>query len=241
MSNSAKQVNLPPPPGFYCGLLHDEAKTQQDLVLNVRGERHELIGWIDTGEESESLRIVKENSVTKKLATDVLQLTFLGYTGFRFPIANFPTDGVKASELYIIVWDIISKLQTWGFIIDYIMQDGGQQNREFTKIHFPEDPRQCQYTSDSLVYPDRKVFHCQDHSHNMKKLRNAVLSSGVNAYNTRLLSKGGKVIVWEQWLNAANWDEETNSRKIHYKLGNSHLHPDSSEKNAYSFGRGSPK
>jgi hypothetical protein len=85
------------------------------------------------------------------------------------------------------------------------MQDGGQQNRECTKLHFREDPRQDGFMSDSLVHPNRKVFHCQDISHNIKKLQNAVLSSGVNTYNTKLLTKGSKAIVWEQWLNAAKW------------------------------------
>lgn len=196
----------------------------------MKGERSELVGWIDTGSEAENLRIVKENKVSRKLATDVLQITFLGYTGFRFPIAHYPTDGVKASELYIIIWDLISQLQSWGFIVDFIMQDGGQQNREFTRLHFTGEPRKNHFMCDSFVHPDRKVYHCQDFSHNMKKLRNAVLSSGINTYNTKLLNKKGNVIVWEQWLNAARWDEQTNSRKIHYKLSNYHLHPDSGEK-----------
>jgi hypothetical protein len=52
------------------------------------------IGWVDTGNEGDNLRILKEQNVTKKLATDVLQITFLGYTGFRFPVAHYPTDGV---------------------------------------------------------------------------------------------------------------------------------------------------
>lgn len=231
MLNSAKQVNLPVS-GYYGGILHVhvEAKIQEDLVIKVKGGTNELIGWVDTGDEGDNLRILKEQNVTKKLATDVLQITFLGYTGFRFPVAHYPTDGVKASELYIILWEVISKLQSWGFIVDYIMQDGGQQNRECTKLHFREDPRQDGFMSDSLVHPNRKVFHCQDISHNIKKLRNAVLSSGVNTYNTKLLTKGSKAIVWEQWLNAAKWDEQTNSRKINYKLSSSHLHPDSSEK-----------
>ncbi|CAG2219905.1 unnamed protein product [Mytilus edulis] len=176
MRNTAIQVNVPPS-GYHGGLLHDEAKIQEDLVLNVKGERSELVGWIDTGSEAENLRIVKENKVSRKLATDVLQITFLGYTGFRFPIAHYPTDGVKASELYIIIWDLISQLQSWGFIVDFIMQDGGNQNREFTKLHFTGEPRKNHFMCDSLVNPDRKVYHCQDFSHNMKKLRNAVFSS----------------------------------------------------------------
>ena len=112
------------------------------------------------------------------------------------------------------------------------MQDGGEQNREFVKIHFENecDAKLKNYMSESLINPTRKIAHSQDFSHNMKKLRNAVYSSGIHKSNTRTLVKGEHQIVWDQWINAAKWDEDTNSRKIHYKLTPSHLHPDSAEK-----------
>jgi hypothetical protein len=49
MLNSAKQVNLPVS-GYYGGILHDEAKIQEDLVIKVKGGTNELIGmlcWMD--------------------------------------------------------------------------------------------------------------------------------------------------------------------------------------------------
>jgi hypothetical protein len=64
MLNSAKQVNLPVS-GYYGGILHDEAKIQEDLVIKVKGGTNELIGWVDEGD---NLRILKEQNVTKKLA-----------------------------------------------------------------------------------------------------------------------------------------------------------------------------
>jgi predicted TIM-barrel fold metal-dependent hydrolase len=80
MLNSAKQVNLPVS-GYYGGILHDEAKIQEDLVIKVKGGTNELIGWVDTGNEGDNLRILKEQNVTKKLATDVLQkYNILGIT-----------------------------------------------------------------------------------------------------------------------------------------------------------------
>ncbi|CAC5395429.1 unnamed protein product [Mytilus coruscus] len=100
------------------------------------------------------------------------------------------------------------------------------------KIHFDNDTdaRLNNYCSEILVNPEKKVAHSQDFSHNMKKLRNAVLSSGINKFNTRNLTRNGQTIVWEQWINVAKLDEEKNSRRVHYKLTSSHLHPDSAEK-----------
>ncbi|CAG2223976.1 unnamed protein product [Mytilus edulis] len=197
MRNTAIQVNVPPS-GYHGGLLHDEAKIQEDLVLNVKGERSELVGSIDTGSEAENLRIVKENKVSRKLATDVLQITFLGYTGFRFPIAHYPTDGVKASELYIIIWDLISQLQSWGFIVDFIMQDGGQQNREFTKLHFTGEPRKNHFMCDSLVNPDRKVYH-----YSAEKMRNHLAEEVLNEDMLQLMKSYQNSLINGDVLNSA--------------------------------------
>lgn len=98
------------------------------------------------------------------------------------------------------------------------MQDGGQQNRECTSLHFKDEPKVHKFLSECLVSPEEKVGFCQDISHNMKNLRTVVLSSGNQPFYTRLLTKNGKHSVWDIWLHAANWDEKTNCRLIHHKL-----------------------
>lgn len=153
------------------------------------------------------------------------------HTGFRFSIVHYPTEVVKASELYVMIWNVISGLQSLGFKVDFVMQDGGQQNREFTiYLHFKDEPKVHKFLMESLVSPAEKVKFCQNFSHYIKQLRNAVLSSGNQPFHTRLLTENGKHIVWDQWLHAANWDEKTNSKLIHYKLTSSHFRPDYSEK-----------
>lgn len=231
MRKTAEKANLPDA-RYYGGLLHDEAKIQQDLIINCKGKTNQLNGWVDTGDECQNLKIIKDNQIQKKLAIDVLQITFLGHTGFRFPIVHYTIVGVKASEHYVIIWNVISGLQSWGFKVDFVMQDGGQQNREFTRLHFKDEHKVHKFQTESFVSPAEKVGFCQDFSHNMKKLRNAtcILSSGNQPFHTRLLTKNGQYIVWDPWLHAANWDEKTNSRLIHHKLTSSHLRPDSSEK-----------
>jgi hypothetical protein len=61
-------------------------------------------------------------------------MSFMGFTSFRFTICHFPTAGIKASELSIIIWKAIEKLSDWGFSVDYIMQDGGEENRSVFSI-----------------------------------------------------------------------------------------------------------
>lgn len=191
-----------------------------------------MIGWIDTGDEGNNIRVAKSQSVEGALATEVFQVSFLGFTGFRFPVTQYHTEGIIASEIYSIIYGIISELQTWGFKVNYILQDGGIQNREFMKLHFMDDKeaREKQFCCFNIVKPTMKIAHSQNFSHNIKKIRNAILSSGTQSFHTRNLQKGSNVITWSQWIAAANWDEKTNSRRISHKLTLSHLNPDSAEK-----------
>jgi hypothetical protein len=69
-----------------------------------------------------------------------------------FPYYNgFPTAGIKASELSIIIWKAIEKLSDWGFSVDYIMQDGGEENRNLMSMHFRGNANEMLYGSPNLV------------------------------------------------------------------------------------------
>lgn len=201
--------------------------------MEMKGGTPIIIGWIDLGEEAQNLRVMKDQAVIQRLASEVKQLTFVGFTGFRFPIFHFPTRGIKASELSIILWNVIEKLSDWGFQIDYIMQDGGEENRSFMNLHFNGTPRETCYGSPNLVYPLTTIFHTQDISHKIKKLRNSILKSrNINGVHTRKLTLHGNFIVWKQWEMAVEWDtcRTMNARRLHHKVTDSHLHPNLAEK-----------
>lgn len=201
--------------------------------MEMKGGTPIIIGWIDLGEEAQNLRVMKDQAVIQRLASEVKQLTFVGFTGFRFPIFHFPTRGIKASELSIILWNVIEKLSDWGFQIDYIMQDGGEENRSFMNLHFNGTPRETCYGSPNLVYPLTTIFHTQDISHKIKKLRNSILKSrDIKGVHTRKLTLHGNFIVWKQWEMAVEWDtcRTMNARRLHHKVTDSHLHPNLAEK-----------
>lgn len=77
MRNTAEKVNLHEA-GYYGGLLHDEAKVQEDLGINIKGKTNQLVGWVDTSDEYEHLRIIKDNqfleNTSKKFFRDTSQL-----------------------------------------------------------------------------------------------------------------------------------------------------------------------
>lgn len=92
MHEAAKQVNLPKE-GYFGGLIHDETKIQQDIIWKKTGKLTTIVGFVDTGCESINIKTLRASHVQQTVATEVLQVSFVGYTGFRFPIAHFPTVG----------------------------------------------------------------------------------------------------------------------------------------------------
>ena len=188
MYHAAKGANIPPH-DWSGGLHHDETKVQKDIVFQMLNGTPTLVGWVDVGAEEMHLKSIRERKVQQTIAIQVLQLSFLGYTGFRFPLCNFPTNGIKASELSIVVWNAIAKLGDWGLFPSGLHNaDGGEENRQFTKLHFSQSPESLCYASPSMVDQTRTVYHVQDFSHNVKKLRNNILSSGDNPKSTRKLT-----------------------------------------------------
>ena len=232
MYKAAKSVPNLPDFGWSGGIIHDEVSIQEDLVISKRDGKVRILGFIDTGEEGNLLR--KWRDKDNQLASEVIQLIFQGHTGFRFPLCHFPVDSVKASELYIIINSAIATLQDYGFHVDYVMQDGGQENRSYTNVVTSASKR---FLATNVVAANKKIAICQDPMHNQKKMRNNCIKSGVPSKKTGKISRTirlhDKDVVWAHWVSAAAWDkkrEENGGRRIHYKLTKAHLEPSQSEK-----------
>jgi hypothetical protein len=79
------------------------------------------------------------------------------YPSIRRKFHFHPTAGIKASELSIIIWKEIEKLRDWGFSVDYIMQDGGEENRNFMSMHFRGNANEMLYGTPNLVNPSKRL------------------------------------------------------------------------------------
>lgn len=77
---------------------------------------------------------VQQQPGINQLSTHVLQLVFLGNTGFRFPFAHFPCLQTSASELYLIFWKAVKMLGLFGFTVTFVSLDGARTNRDFMKM-----------------------------------------------------------------------------------------------------------
>lgn len=85
-------------------------KSQPGLQFKKRYKEIELIVFTELLQESVIFQKLKSNKNERMLATHVLQLVFLGSTGFRFPFAHFATDRASGHELYLLMWQCVNML-----------------------------------------------------------------------------------------------------------------------------------
>ena len=228
MKNEAVLLELPED-GYEGGLIFDEMTIQEDLQLKRTSDGFELIGFVELCEESKYINTLMGHH-TLKLATHVLQLLFLGITGFRFPIAHFPTTQITPPELYLIFWKSVQMLGIYGFRVIYTSLDGAQTNRTFMKMLLPEDQR-TSYTMQTMscrniydaTFPNICII--MDYSHIMKKIRNNILKSGFSENHKRLLSLGiqNENIIWDHWYRSYQWDISSNTLKVYQQLTQDHF------------------
>ena len=140
--------------------------------------------------------IMRGNGEKKKeLATHVLQLPFLGFGGFRFPITHFPCTQATATDLHVILWSAVEMRSAYGFPVLYVNMDGAITNRQMLHIQFPiSSPSHQSFLAANPIPNQNKIAFIMDYSHVIKKIRNSLLNSTANG--TRLIedSAGNEII-----------------------------------------------
>ena len=109
-----------------------------DLQLIPKADHLQMIGFKDLGREAELMGQIQDGKEEPPLANHVLMFVFLGFTGFRFPVAHFPTTQATTAELYTTFWEGVHKLKLWGFDILYTNIDGASTNRALINMHFKD-------------------------------------------------------------------------------------------------------
>ena len=226
MLTEAKRRNIPED-GMIGGVIFDEMAVQSDVQISKNGDVVEVVGFTDLGAEGDLCNALRKGSCNRTLGNHVLQLLFLGVTGFRFPFAHFVTSSVQASELYGLFWKAVKILWTYGFRVLYTCMDGAVCNRSLMHICIGDNSYKCyKFLSPSPCTPDPVIF-MMDISHVLKKIRNNVLKSGITSKCTRILTLPNELTVqWQMFIDAYRWDQQ-NSLQLHRKLSNDHLFPDS--------------
>ncbi len=219
MSKEAKRQELTEA-GYSGGLVLDEMNIQKDLQISNRGGDWRMVGIKDLGLGSNAMSQMSKKGDDVMPTEHVLQFLFHGITGFRMPFACYPTTQANACDLYVCVWDAISRLADWGFHVDYLSLDGSSNNRAFIKMLFEGKPLDNNITIIDRADPSRKVIIIPDPSHIIKKVRNSAFNSGQRKEHTGLMMVDGHAITWSHWEEAFEWcsNRDINPVAPHPKL-----------------------
>lgn len=229
MFNEANFLELPTE-ARQGGIIFDEMAIQTDIQIEKNGDIVELIGFTDKGKEGDICGVLRSGKKEQQLGTHVLQLLFLGVTGFRFPFAHFITSQIQASELYSLFWKSVQCLFSFGFKVIYTCMDGAVCNRSFLHICVGENKNfDYNFISKSPTTLHDDIF-IMDISHVLKKIRNNIIKSGHGPKCTRLLTLPDKTTIqWQMFIDCFKWDQE-NALQLHRKLSNDHFFPDNQMK-----------
>ncbi|XP_063435277.1 uncharacterized protein LOC134716277 [Mytilus trossulus] len=177
-------------------------------------------------DETNYMKTLCSGEESLQLASHVLQLLFLGHTGFRFPFAHYPTTQVTPSEMLLIFWQSVKMLGLFGFTVTYVSLDGAQYNRDFMKILIDGKTSETMFSmSIKNIYDSSKpnIHVIMDYSHVMKKIRNNISKSGLLNTHKKVLKFESNHIFWEHWYKAYQWDIAVNPFKIYQQLTMEHF------------------
>ena len=135
------------------------------LQVVHEGNDWKLVGFTDMGEFLNSLDSILNPGKEKTLATPVLQVTFNGYSGFRWPVAYFGSNTATAYQLYWVFWKSVEIWNDNQCTVDYCNLDGTSTNRSFINKHFSSNQREERFSTSDTFYPDHKVVFIQDIKH----------------------------------------------------------------------------
>lgn len=228
MKNEAKRQNVPAE-GYFGGVILDEMALQEDLQIVNTANGTQMVGLSDSGEDVKYMKMLNTGKMSENLSNHVQQYLFNGFTGFRWPFANFPNRQAEPAEIFLTTWKSIDALTDYGFSPLYCCMDGSSNNRAFLKMHFEGDPVSHKMIAPFYRNPEKQIIFIMDPPHLLKKIRNSVLSSGFLQSHQRLLTINGKFIIWKMWIDAFTWDR-LNTFKSHQKLTSEHIFPNGAQK-----------
>lgn len=159
----------------HSALLMDEMKIRSGLVF--KKSTGALVGFVDLGNVNADLEQLvadsNEKHTAQKLADQMLvfMVRAIFKPSLSFPVAHYPSAGLKGQNLYPIVWDVVCALEMYNIPVMSITSDGAKPNRKFYKL--------CRGDGYKTPNPfaDRDVYFFSDVPHLLKTARNCFSNS----------------------------------------------------------------
>ena len=110
----------------------DEMKIQENLVWDKHNG--ELIGYVDLGDIDLNYATLSKVAI---VASHVLVFLIRSIVNpFKFSLANFATDGISASQMFLLLWKAISICEKGSLKVIAVTCDGASPNRTLFRMHW---------------------------------------------------------------------------------------------------------
>ena len=152
-------------------LLLDEMSIQQDLQVVKRSHNWSIVGAVDLGPLVNNLHEISNINPNCKLATHCFQYLYVGFNGFRWPVAYFGSDNVNGHSIYLTLWPLVDQLNSFGFKVHSAIMDGSSNNCQFAHLLInPSSTRISMYTTTNPYSLGSPFSLIQDCKHVFKKI-----------------------------------------------------------------------
>lgn len=175
-------------------LTFDEMKIKEGLVYDKYTDK--LVGFITVDDISHCLQKLEQTCSTSPaspptLASHMLVLLVRGVTiSLKFPLAQFPTDGIAASQMYPIITDAVMRLEMLGFKVICLTANGASPNRKLFRMlgaGCTDNTTDVPYKMKNVYTDeDRMVYFMSDVPHLLKTTRNCWANSGAHKRSRNL-------------------------------------------------------
>ena len=109
----------------------DEMNIQEDLQVVKRGKEWELVGAVDLGPLVNYLEAITKQKEAVQVASHYFQYVYVGFNGFRWPVAYYGMHNVNGHSIYLTIWPLIDELSSYSFNVHGSLMDGSNNNRQF--------------------------------------------------------------------------------------------------------------
>eukprot|EP00111_Clytia_hemisphaerica_P019846 TCONS_00058509-protein len=224
IANIARQFDaLEKPHQSFVSLVVDEMKIKSGLCFSTstgkivglceEGSINDLLSEFElkySEEESENQRPL--DSTDRELASYATALMVRGISSNLFYVFGHfaSSSGMTSSQLYHVIWEGISLLESIDLKVLAIVADGASTNRKFFKLHNWETKEN--FSPENVIYwtwneccPTRKLYFICDPPHLMKTTRNNLEKSSSKSTSRNLMCDG-QSLSWGQIINLYEWD-----------------------------------
>ena len=69
-----------------------------------------------------------------QMASPYLQYMYVGFNGFRWPVAHYSTNNVNGHSIFCKFWPLLDTLHSYGFNVHGVFMDGSNNYHQFGRL-----------------------------------------------------------------------------------------------------------